>query len=420
MQFRELHLREELIRALEGNGYKRATPIQSKAIPVALEGKDLLAGAQTGTGKTAAFALPILHKLSQEKNKSLRRPPRALILTPTRELAAQVGESFKTYGRNLKLRTVIVFGGVGFTPQADRLRNGCDILVATPGRLLDHAGQGTLKLNHVEILVLDEGDRMLDMGFIHDIKRIIKLLPKERQNMLFSATYSNDIKKLADSFLNSPELIEVARSNAAADKVAQLVHPVAQSQKRALLSKLIREGKWDRVLIFTRTKHGANRLAKQLESDGITATAIHGNKSQNARTKALADFKSRNVRALVATDVASRGLDISELPHVVNFEMPNVPEDYIHRIGRTGRAGANGVAVSLVSADERTNLSEIQKLLGKKIESESIPGFEQESSTTPAAQKKFTPRNNSGYTPNRTEKRPSAGKRGNRRPKRRS
>ncbi len=374
MSFEHLGLRAELLRAISAQGYPCPTPIQEKAIPVILQGRDVLAGAQTGTGKTAAFTLPLLQLLQGRKHGGPQ--PRALVLTPTRELAAQVGASVATYGKHLSLRSTVVFGGVGINPQIESLRRGVDILVATPGRLLDHAGQRTVDLSRIEILVLDEADRMLDMGFIHDIRRVLKLLPKQRQNLLFSATYSNEIKKLADNLLHRPELIEVARRNTAAETVSQSVHMVDQANKRKLLSHLIHQGGWDQVLVFTRTKHGANRLSDQLGQDGITAAAIHGNKSQTARTRALQAFKSNEIRVLVATDIAARGLDIERLPHVVNFELPHVPEDYVHRIGRTGRAGSNGVALSLVSAEERKQLKEIQKLLNKQIPTASTPSFE--------------------------------------------
>ncbi len=378
MSFERLGLQAELLDAVAAEGYTSPTPIQARAIPVILEGRDVLGGAQTGTGKTAAFALPILQLLNKGERGRL---PRALILTPTRELAAQVEESVRTYGRKLPLRSTVIYGGVGINPQIDALRRGVDILVATPGRLLDHAGQGTLNLSRVEILVLDEADRMLDMGFIHDIRRILKLLPHKRQNLLFSATYSNEIKSLADGLLHEPELIEVARRNTAAETVTHVVHPVGHTRKRELLSHLIKGGDWKRVLVFTRTKHGANRLANQLMSDGVSATAIHGNKSQAARTRALAEFKSGAVRTLVATDIAARGLDIDSLPHVVNYELPNIPEDYVHRIGRTGRAGANGKALSLVCLEEEELLTNIQKVLQHKIHVEKVPGFEQESAS---------------------------------------
>ena len=382
MSFENLGLQAELLRAISAQGYSRATPIQEKAIPIILQGRDVLAGAQTGTGKTAAFTLPLLQLLSSKQRTGPQ--PRALVLTPTRELAAQVGASITTYGKHLSLRSTTIFGGVGINPQKDRLRRGVDILVATPGRLLDHAGQGTVDLSRIEVLVLDEADRMLDMGFIHDIKRVLKLLPKRRQNLLFSATYSNEIKKLADGLLHKPELIEVARRNTAAQTVDQSVHLVDRANKRKLLSHLIHEGGWDQVLVFTRTKHGANRLSDQLGKDGITAAAIHGNKSQTARTRALQQFKDNQIRVLVATDIAARGLDIERLPHVVNFELPQVPEDYVHRIGRTGRAGSNGVALSLVSAEEQKQLKDIQKLLKKPIPTASVPGFEATEKAPPA------------------------------------
>jgi ATP-dependent RNA helicase RhlE len=381
MSFEQLGLRAELLGAVSAQGYTTPTPIQAKAIPVILKGRDVLAGAQTGTGKTAAFALPMLQMLSRRGGKSRR--PLALVLTPTRELAAQVGEFVETYGRNLRLRSAVIFGGVAINPQIRRLRGGVDILVATPGRLLDHAGRGTVNLSQVEMLVLDEADRMLDMGFIHDIRRILKLLAQKRQNLLFSATYTDAVKSLADGLLHSPEHIEVAaRRNMATELVTQVVHPVRHARKRELLSHLIREGDWSQVLVFTKTKHGANKLEKQLKTDGISATAIHGNKSQAVRTRALADFKSGAVRILVGTDVASRGLDIDRLPHVVNYELPHVAEDYVHRIGRTGRAGAQGVALSLVSAEERGLLANIQRLLGHKIRIEEISGFKQEAAMT--------------------------------------
>jgi len=382
MSFEQLGLQAELLRAISAKGYTRPTPIQKNAIPTILEGHDVLAGAQTGTGKTAAFTLPLLQLLNRRKRTGPQ--PRALVLTPTRELAAQVGESVTTYGKHLSLRSTVIFGGVGINPQKDRLRRGVDILVATPGRLLDHAGQGTVDLSHIEILVLDEADRMLDMGFIHDIRRVLKLLPARCQNLLFSATYSNEIRKLADNLLHRPKLIEVARHNKAAQTVSQSVHMVDRGNKRELLSHLIQEGDWNQVLVFTRTKHGANRLSDQLSRDGITSAAIHGNKSQSARTRALQEFKSNKVRVLVATDVAARGLDIDRLPHVVNFELPNVPEDYVHRIGRTGRAGSNGAALSLVSSEEHKLLKDIQKLLNKQIPTASIPGFETTGEAVPA------------------------------------
>ncbi len=376
MSFNTLGLSDDLLRAVTDKGYGEPTPIQIKAIPVILEGKDILAGAQTGTGKTAGFTLPLLQRLNAQPPGTDRRAIRALILTPTRELAAQVEESVRTYGKYLPLKSTVVFGGVGFNPQADTLRRGVDILVATPGRLLDHVQQKTVDLSKVEILVLDEADRMLDMGFIRDIRKILALLPKQRQNLLFSATFSDEIKQLSDSLLNAPVLIEVARRNTAAELVTQVVHPVDRERKRELLSSLIKANDWKQVLVFMRTKHGCNRLADQLEKDGISASAIHGNKSQGARTKALADFKKGMVRVLVATDIAARGLDIDQLPHVVNFELPNIPEDYVHRIGRTGRAGNEGEALSLVCVDERDYLRAIERVLNREIPKVIIPGFE--------------------------------------------
>ncbi len=376
MSFSTLGLSAELLRAVSEKGYGEPTPVQCQAIPVILEGRDILAGAQTGTGKTAGFALPLLQRLSGQSQGAARRAIRALILTPTRELAAQVEESVRTYGKHLPLKSTVIFGGVGFTPQVETLRRGVDILVATPGRLLDHIGQKTLDLSRVEILVLDEADRMLDMGFIRDIRKILALLPKKRQNLLFSATFSDEIKQLADGLLDSPVLIEVERRNIAAELVAQVSHPVDRERKRELLSFLISSNNWKQVLVFTRTKHGANRLSEQLGRDGISATAIHGNKSQGARTKALADFKQGTVQVLVATDIAARGLDIDQLPHVVNYELPNVPEDYVHRIGRTGRAGNEGEAVSLVCVDEHTLLKDIERVLKRAIPKVTIPGYE--------------------------------------------
>lgn len=375
MTFSTLGLSAEILRAVAEQGYSEPTPIQAKAIPVVLDGRDLLAGAQTGTGKTAGFTLPLLQRL-HAAGRPQHKAPRALVLTPTRELAAQVQESVRTYGKYLPLRSTVIFGGVGINPQIEALRRGVDILVATPGRLLDHAGQRTVDLSQIEFLVLDEADRMLDMGFIHDIRKVLALLPTKRQNLLFSATFSDDIRRLAEKLLNNPASVEVASRNSTAERVDQLVHPVDKSRKRALLSHLISNGDWRQVLVFTRTKHGANRLAEQLERDGLTAAAIHGNKSQNARTRALGDFKRGAIRVLVATDIAARGLDIQELPHVVNYELPNVPEDYVHRIGRTGRAGAAGQALSLVSGDENKLLGAIQRLLKRQIPSSVVPGFE--------------------------------------------
>jgi ATP-dependent RNA helicase RhlE len=375
MSFEQMGLIPKLLQSVSQQGYTKPTPIQTKAIPAILKRKDVMGGAQTGTGKTAAFALPVLQILSQKKGRNKR--PRCLVLTPTRELAAQVGHSITTYGKNLYLNSTVIFGGVGINPQINALKRGVDILVATPGRLLDHAGQKTVDLSNIEILILDEADRMLNMGFIHDIKRIFKLMPSKRQNLLFSATYSTDIKKLADKLLNNPIMIEVAPRNTAAQKVDLIVHPVALKAKRELLARLIDENRWDKALVFTRTKHGANRLTTYLEKNRISAAAIHGNKSQTARTQALSAFKQGKVKILVATDIAARGLDIKYLPCVVNFDLPNVAEDYVHRIGRTGRAGKSGVAISLVSADEQKLLKPIEHLLGKKIPVETISGFEQ-------------------------------------------
>jgi ATP-dependent RNA helicase RhlE len=372
MSFASLGLAPDIVRAVAEHGYTTPTPIQAQAIPLVLAGKDVLAGAQTGTGKTAGFTLPMLQRL----HGGPRRKLRALVLTPTRELAAQVEESVRTYGKHLPLRSAVVFGGVGINPQIEKLRQGVDILVATPGRLLDLAGQKAADLSGIEILVLDEADRMLDMGFIHDLRRILALLPKRRQNLLFSATYSDDIKKLAEQFLHHPEYVEVARRNTAAETVLQQVYAVDQKRKRELLSYLIGSNDWRQVLVFTRTKHGANRLAEQLGKDGLPSAAIHGNKSQGARTRALADFKSGAVRVLVATDIAARGIDIDQLPHVVNFELPNVPEDYVHRIGRTGRAGAEGLAISLVCADERDYLKSIERLIRRSLPQTQVAGFE--------------------------------------------
>jgi ATP-dependent RNA helicase RhlE len=379
MHFTDLGLAEPLLRAVRDQGYDTPTPIQAQAIPAVLKGVDVLGGAQTGTGKTAGFTLPLLHRLAAQpraKDARGRTAIRALILTPTRELAAQVEESVRTYGKYLPLQSMVMFGGVGMQPQIDRLRQGVDILVATPGRLLDHHQQGTLDLKHVQIFVLDEADRMLDMGFIHDIRKVLAVLPPVRQNLLFSATFSDEIKALADRLLNSPQLIEVARRNTTAETIAQKVHPVGREKKKDLLAHLIRQGDWHQVLVFTRMKHGANRLAEYLNDQGIGAMAIHGNKSQGARTKALADFKSGELPVLVATDIAARGIDIDQLPHVVNFELPNVPEDYVHRIGRTGRAGAQGEAVSLVCLDEELFLRDIEKLIKRSIPREVVPGFE--------------------------------------------
>ncbi|MES9826400.1 MAG: DEAD/DEAH box helicase [Candidatus Thiodiazotropha endolucinida] len=378
MSFDNLGLSAELLRAIHDQGYTEPTPIQRKAIPVILTGRDVMAGAQTGTGKTAGFTLPLLQRLAKQSSHNGQRPVRALVLTPTRELAAQVGDSVQTYGRHTSLRSAVIFGGVKINPQIDKLRRGVDILIATPGRLLDHAGQQTVDLSQIEILVLDEADRMLDMGFIHDIRKVLALMPanSERQNLLFSATFSNDIKKLADRLLDHPELIEVARRNTTAERIKQVVHPVDKRRKREMLSHMIGSQNWRQVLVFTRTKHGANRLAQQLEKDGLSASAIHGNKSQGARTRALAGFKNGELRVLVATDIAARGLDIDQLPHVVNYELPNVPEDYVHRIGRTGRAGNEGEAISLVCVDEHKLLKDIERLLKREIPEIVVEGYE--------------------------------------------
>ena len=379
MNFTDLGLAEPLVRAVREHGYEIPTPIQLQAIPQVLKGGDLLAGAQTGTGKTAGFVLPMLQRLMavpSKKDGRGRIAIRALILTPTRELAAQVEESVRTYGKHVPLTSMVMFGGVGMQPQIDKLRKGVDILVATPGRLLDHHGQRTLDLSHVEIFVLDEADRMLDMGFIHDIKKVLAAVPAKKQSLLFSATFSDEIKALADKLLNEPALIEVARRNQTADTIAQKVHPVGRERKKELLAHLIKSGNWHQVLVFTRMKHGANRLTDYLNDQGITAMAIHGNKSQSARTKALADFKTNDLQVLVATDIAARGIDIDQLPHVVNFELPNVPEDYVHRIGRTGRAGATGEAISLACVDEDIFLRDIERLIKRTIPRELVPGFE--------------------------------------------
>ena len=373
MSFSSLGLIAPLLKAIQDQGYTQPTPIQKQSIPVILSQKDVLAGAQTGTGKTAGFTLPLLQMLSESKKSG--HSVRALILTPTRELAAQVGESVSTYGKYLPLKSSVIFGGVSINPQIKQLQAGIDIVIATPGRLLDHVGQKTIDLSKVEFLILDEADRMLDMGFINDIKKVLAILPKKRQNLLFSATFSDDIKRLADSLLNAPVLIEVAKRNTTSNNIKQTVHPVDRERKKELLLHLIKKGDWKQVLVFTRTKHGANKLMGQLEKDGITAAAIHGNKSQNARTKALADFKSGEIRVLVATDIAARGIDIDQLPHVVNFELPNVSEDYVHRIGRTGRAGNGGEAISLVCVDEHEYLKNIEKLIKQEISKDIIKEF---------------------------------------------
>ncbi len=379
MSFDSLGLSAELLRAVADQGYTEPTPIQSKCIPVVLEGRDILAGAQTGTGKTAGFTLPLLQRLAQHSNVSVspaRHPVRALILTPTRELAAQVEQSVRTYGRHLRLRSAMVCGGVGMGNQVRALRQGVDILVATPGRLLDHVQQRSVNLAQIEVLVLDEADRMLDMGFIHDIRRILALLPAKRQNLFFSATFSAEIRQLADSFLVDPVMVESEKQNSAADLVTQVVHPVDADRKRELLVHLIKGGDWQQVLVFTKTKHGADRLAVQLGRSGVAADSIHGNRSQPQRTRTLDEFKRGKLRVLVATDIAARGLDIEELPHVVNYELPHVPEDYVHRIGRTGRAGSTGDAVALVSHEERSLLAAIERVLKRPVERKMVEGFE--------------------------------------------
>ena len=406
MSFDHLGLVPELVRVVADEGYTEPTPVQSEAIPLVLAGRDVLAGAQTGTGKTAAFVLPILQLLhasrpaqvpsqapgnglpgyiptSRDRRNATPIRIRTLILAPTRELALQVEESVRTYGARRPIRSTTIYGGVGFDPQVRALRSGPEIVVATPGRLLDHLGQGTIDLGHVEILVLDEADRMLDMGFIRDIRRIIGLLPRDRQTLLFSATFSDEVRRLAGDILRDPAMVQVARRNTAAELVRQLVLPVDRERKRELLAHLVKSGRIDQALVFTRTKHGANRLAEQLERDGIIATAIHGNKSQPQRIRALNDFKSGRVAILVATDLAARGIDIDALPHVVNFELPMVPEDYVHRIGRTGRAGVEGDAISLVCVDENKLLRDIEQVLGHRIPTEVIPGFEPDRNVRP-------------------------------------
>jgi ATP-dependent RNA helicase RhlE len=381
MSFASLGLSEALVRAVEAAGYTQPTPVQQRAIPAALQGRDLMVAAQTGTGKTGGFALPILERLfpnghPDREQRHGPKQPRVLVLTPTRELAAQVHDSFKLYARELKFVSACIFGGVGMNPQVQALAKGVDVLVACPGRLLDLANQRAIDLSHVEILVLDEADRMLDMGFIHDVKKVLAKLPTKRQNLLFSATFSKDITDLAGKLLHNPERIEVTPPNTTVERIEQRVFRVQASHKRALLAHLITAGAWEQVLVFTRTKHGANRLAEYLDKHSLTAVAIHGNKSQNARTKALADFKAGNVRILVATDIAARGLDIDQLPHVVNFELPNIEEDYVHRIGRTGRAGRSGEAISLVAPDEEKLLKGIERMTKQKIGDGDLLGFD--------------------------------------------
>ena len=377
MSFNNLGLRAELVRAVSEKGYSTPTPIQTQAIPLILEGRDLMGSAQTGTGKTAGFTLPLLQRLASARQpQNGRRVIRALVVTPTRELAAQVAESITSYSKWLPMKSTVVFGGVSINPQKQKLIRGVDILVATPGRLLDHVGQRSVDLSSVELLVLDEADRMLDMGFIHDIRKLLALVPKQKQTLLFSATFSDDIKKLANGLLKSPALVEVARGNTTVEAIQQVIHPVDKSRKRELLSHLIGSNRWQQVLVFSRTKHGANRLSEQLITDGINAAAIHGNKSQGARTRALADFKSGKVQVLVATDIAARGLDIDQLPHVVNYDLPNVPEDYIHRIGRTGRAESEGDAFTILTADELDFAKSVENFVEKKIERRKLESFE--------------------------------------------
>jgi len=410
MSFESLGLRAELLRAVAEAGYSTPTPIQQQAIPSVLEGRDIMGGAQTGTGKTAGFTLPLLQRLMEQSPSAAKasgnkpRAIRALVLTPTRELAAQVADSVATYGKYLPLTSTVMFGGVSINPQIKQLRKGVDILVATPGRLLDHVSQNTVDLSQLEILVLDEADRMLDMGFIRDIRKVLALLPKQKQTLFFSATFSDEIKQLANQLLNSPVLVEVARRNTTAESVTQMVHPVDKSRKRELLSYLIGSNNWQQVLVFNRTKHGANRLAEQLNTDGITSAAIHGNKSQGARTKALADFKSGKVRVLVATDIAARGLDIDQLPHVVNYDLPNVAEDYVHRIGRTGRAGNDGSAISLVCVDEHKLLKDIERLIKREIPKQVFDDFK------PDASIKAEPINQGRGKPGNASRKPAGNK----------
>ena len=375
MHFNDLGLSADILRAVSEQGYDTPTPIQAQAIPVVLKGHDLMAAAQTGTGKTAGFTLPVLQLMSS-RTVSARSKPRVLVLTPTRELAAQVEDNVRSYGKYLPLKSTVIYGGVGMGLQTKTLRAGVDIIVATPGRLLDHVGERNVDLSGIEIFILDEADRMLDMGFIHDIRRVVALLPKQKQTLMFSATFSDEIRSLATNYLRNPQQVEVARRNSTADMVTQSVYHVDKAKKRDLLVKLIEDNGWHQVLVFTRTKHGANALAEKLDKAGIRASAIHGNKSQSARTRALADFKSLKLHVLVATDIAARGIDIDALPHVVNYELPNVPEDYVHRIGRTGRAGSTGQAVSLVCVDEHKLLRDIERLLKREIEVKTLAGFE--------------------------------------------
>ncbi|WP_204346456.1 DEAD/DEAH box helicase [Psychroserpens algicola] len=412
MSFQSLGLSEPLLKAISKKGYETPSPIQEKAIPPVLEGRDVLASAQTGTGKTAGFTLPLLHYLS-ENPKEKFRPIRALILTPTRELAAQVYESVRDYSEFLNIKSAVIFGGVNQKPQVATLRRGVDVLVATPGRLLDLQNQNLLSIKRVEVFVLDEADRMLDMGFLRDIERVMKLMPDKRQNLMFSATFSKDIRKLANSILNNPVQVEATPENTTVEAISQRVYRVAKTKKTGLIIKLISEGNWKQVLVFTRTKHGANRLTKKMTAAGISAAAIHGNKSQGARTKALAGFKNGSVRVMVATDIAARGLDIPLLPHVVNFELPNISEDYVHRIGRTGRAGANGQALSLVSADETSYLKNIEKLIGERIEVQIMEGFEPDPNASTEPIKPGQNRQGGGQRTRNSKSKSSGGNRNN-------
>ncbi|CAC9490458.1 ATP-dependent RNA helicase RhlE (EC 3.6.4.13) [uncultured Gammaproteobacteria bacterium] len=411
MGFSKLGLSDSILEAVTKKGYDKPSPIQEQAIPVVLDGKDIMAAAQTGTGKTAGFTLPILQILSKG-TPAKSNQVRTLILTPTRELAAQVNASVVDYGKQLALKSTVVFGGVKINPQMQKLRGGVDILVATPGRLLDLYSQNAVKFDQLEILVFDEADRMLDMGFIHDIKRILKILPKNRQTLMFSATFSDEIRKLAKTLVNDPIEISVTPRNTTVKSVKQWIHPVDKSKKQALLTHLIQEHSWYQVLVFSRTKHGANRIATQLGKKGITAAAIHGNKSQGARTRALADFKAGKVNVLVATDIAARGIDIVELPHVVNFDLPNVPEDYVHRIGRTGRAGSKGEAISLVSADEAKQLFDIERLTQKKLDRIMVDDFIP-SHDVPETGKKLLPPKNKKPKKNKSRNKPRYGKNSN-------
>ncbi|MEP4485878.1 MAG: DEAD/DEAH box helicase [Halioglobus sp.] len=408
MIFDDLGLSEPLLRAVKEQGYNSPTPIQAKAIPLVRDGQDIMAAAQTGTGKTAGFTLPMLYRLATGSPAKARKA-RALVLTPTRELAAQVAASVETYGKYLNLRSAVVFGGVKINPQIAKLNKGVDILIATPGRLLDLYQQKAVSFEDLEILVLDEADRMLDMGFIHDIRRIVKALPKQRQTLMFSATFSKQIRDLATNFLINPKQVDVAPPNATADRVDQWVYPVDKKRKSALLTHLVKDNGWDQVLIFTRTKHGANKLCKQLDQAGIRSAAIHGNKSQNARTEALARFKGGKIKALVATDIAARGIDIEQLPQVVNFDLPNVAEDYVHRIGRTGRAGSAGQAHSLVSADEADNLFGIERLIRKNLPQQEVEGFEPEHSLPERRAPRPAKKANNGRAPSNGNGRRSGG-----------